>query len=130
MAYADLRQYLRSLEHDGQLKRVAEPVDPELESTSFCLRTLKANGPALLFEQPRGSQIPLLGNLFGSRARIEAALAGRPLTSLNELGELLAAHHPCVHSPLPRHGPACPGTQEWREGDWTSCPLGLLVLSP
>ncbi len=91
MAYADLRQYLRSLEHDGQLKRIAEPVDPELESTSFCLRTLKANGPALLFEQPRGSQIPLLGNLFGSRARIEAALAGRPLTSLNELGELLAA---------------------------------------
>ncbi|MCC6593643.1 MAG: UbiD family decarboxylase [Xanthomonadales bacterium] len=91
MSYSDLRQFLRSLEHAGQLTRVAEPVDPELESTAFCLRTQRADGPALLFEQPRGSTIPLLGNLFGHRTRVEAALAGRPLTSLRELGELLAA---------------------------------------
>ena len=91
MSYSDLRQFLRLLEHKGELKRVAEPIDPELESTSFCLRTLQADGPALLFEQPRGSNIPLLGNLFGATRRIEAALGGRPLASLKELGELLAA---------------------------------------
>ncbi len=91
MSYSDLRQFLRLLEHKHQLKRVDVVVDPELESTSLCLRSLKAGGPALLFEQPRGSSIPLLGNLFGSRERIELALGGRPLSSLKALGELLAS---------------------------------------
>jgi 4-hydroxy-3-polyprenylbenzoate decarboxylase len=91
MAHHDLRSFLGRLETTGQLKRVTEPVDPVLESTSFCLRTLRAGGPALLFERAGTSSNPLLGNLFGHRARIEAALAGRPLSSLRELGELLAA---------------------------------------
>lgn len=91
MAHSDLRQFLGQLETSGQLKRVAAEVDPELESTSMCLRSLKASGPALLFEQVRGSKMPLLGNLFGTRERIESALGGRPLNSLRELGELLAA---------------------------------------
>lgn len=91
MAFHDLRGFLDRLEATGRLRRVAEPVDPELESTAFCLRTQRARGPALLFEQPRGSAHALLGNLFGDRGRIEAALAGRPLSSLRELGELLAS---------------------------------------
>jgi 4-hydroxy-3-polyprenylbenzoate decarboxylase len=91
MAFHDLRGFLDRLEATGRLRRVAEPVDPELESTAFCLRALKSSGPALLFERPRGSGHALLGNLFGARERIEAALAGRPLASLRELGELLAA---------------------------------------
>ncbi|TAK55195.1 MAG: UbiD family decarboxylase [Gammaproteobacteria bacterium] len=91
MAFHDLRGFLDRLEATGRLRRVAEPVDPELESTAFCLRALKSGGPALLFERPRGSGHALLGNLFGTRERIEAALAGRPLASLRELGELLAA---------------------------------------
>lgn len=91
MAFHDLRGFLDRLETSGRLRRVAEPVDPVLESTSFCLRTQRARGPALLFEQPKGSSHALLGNLFGHRSRIEAALAGRPLGSLRELGELLAA---------------------------------------
>src|SRR3546814_2448645 len=66
-------------------------VDPELESTALCLRALREGGPALLMEHPVGSDHPLLGNLFGHRDRIEAVLAGRPLASLRELGELLAA---------------------------------------
>ncbi len=90
MAFHDLRGFLERLERGGALRRVAEPVDPELESTALCLRTQKAGGPALLFEQPTGSTHPLLGNLFGRRDRIEAALGGRPLASLRELGELLA----------------------------------------
>jgi 4-hydroxy-3-polyprenylbenzoate decarboxylase len=91
MAYHDLRSFLGRLEATGQLKRVTEPVDTNLESTALCLRTLRAEGPALLFEQAGSSPHALLGNLFGHRSRIEAALAGRPLASLRELGELLAA---------------------------------------
>jgi 4-hydroxy-3-polyprenylbenzoate decarboxylase len=91
MADHDLRSFLSRLERSGQLQRVAAPVDPELESTSLCLRALREGGPALLMENPVGSPHALLGNLFGHRDRIEAALAGRPLASLRELGELLAA---------------------------------------
>ena len=91
MAFHDLRSFLVRLEAGGQLRRIAEPVDTDLESTAFSLRTQRAGGPALLFERPGGSRHALLGNLFGHRSRIEAALAGRPLASLRELGELLAS---------------------------------------
>ncbi|MDG6348653.1 UbiD family decarboxylase [Luteimonas sp. 8-5] len=91
MTFPDLRSFLAQLERDGQLQRVHAPVDPELESTSLCLRAQRAGGPALLMEQATGSGHPMLGNLFGHRSRIEAALGGRPLASLRELGELLAA---------------------------------------
>ncbi len=91
MAFHDLRQFLAHLEACGDLKRVTLPVDPVLESTSFCLRALKAGGPAVLFERPVGASYPLLGNLFGHRRRIEAALEGRSIGSFRQLGELLAA---------------------------------------
>jgi 4-hydroxy-3-polyprenylbenzoate decarboxylase len=91
MAFHDLRAFLSDLEARGDLLRVRQPVDPLLESTALCLRALRDDGPALLIERPQGSSHPLLGNLFGSRRRIEAALDGRPLASLRELGELLAA---------------------------------------
>jgi len=91
MAFHDLRSFIAHLEKTGGLRRVHEPVDPELESTALCLHALRAQGPALLMQAPVGSQHPLLGNLFGHRARIEAAIAGRPLASLRELGALLAA---------------------------------------
>ena len=91
MSFHDLRGFLGALERTGRLRRVSEPVNPELETTSLSLRALKASGPALLMEQPVGAQHAYLGNLFGHRDRIEAALAGRPLASLRELGELLAS---------------------------------------
>ncbi len=91
LSFHDLRSFLSRLEHDGRLARVTEPVDPDLETTSLCLRALREQGPALLMEHPVGSAHPMLGNLFGHRDRIEAALAGRPLASLRELGELLAS---------------------------------------
>ncbi len=91
MSYHDLRTFIARLEQDGRLLRVAAPVDPTLESTALCLRALRENGSALLMEQPTGSRHALLGNLFGHRQRVEAALAGRPLASLRELGQLLAA---------------------------------------
>lgn len=91
MSHHDLRGFLSALERNGHLQRVAVPVDPELETTSLSLRALRAGGPALLMEHPVGSDHAYLGNLYGHRDRIEAALAGRPLASLRELGELLAA---------------------------------------
>ena len=88
--FHDLRSYVAHLESTGDLKRVSAPVDPLLESTSFCLRALKADWPALLFEHPTGARHALLGNLFGHRRRIEVAI-GRPIGSLRDLGELLAS---------------------------------------
>ncbi|MHB8912852.1 MAG: 3-octaprenyl-4-hydroxybenzoate decarboxylase, partial [Lysobacter sp.] len=87
MSYHDLRSFLSRLENDRQLVRVGVPVDPDLESTALCLRALREGGPALLMERPGtdeagGAAHALLGNLFGHRDRIEAALAGRPLASL------------------------------------------------
>ncbi|MBV8158912.1 MAG: UbiD family decarboxylase, partial [Dyella sp.] len=91
MSHHDLRSFLDQLERERHLQRVTTPVDPYLESTSLSLRALREQGPALLMEQPRGASHALLGNLFGHRRRIELALAGRPLTSLRELGRLLAS---------------------------------------
>lgn len=91
MHYHDLRSFLARLEREGQLARVLAPVDPDLETTALCQRALRESGPALLMLRPARSRHAFLGNLFGHRDRIEAALAGRPLASLRELGELLAA---------------------------------------
>jgi 4-hydroxy-3-polyprenylbenzoate decarboxylase len=91
VSHHDLRSFLDRLERDRQLLRVQVPVDPHLESTALSLRALREGGPVLLMEQPVGATHALLGNLFGHRRRIELALAGRPLASLRELGQLLAA---------------------------------------
>lgn len=74
MAYRDLRQFIERLEKEGELKRISIEVDPELEITEITDRVTKAGGPALLFERPRGSRIPLLINLLGSERRINLAL--------------------------------------------------------
>lgn len=90
MAFHDLRQFLQQLSLCGQLRALDAPIDVQLESTSLSLRALRENGPALLMRNT-GTAHSLLGNLFGHPKRIEMALDGRPLTSLRELGELLAA---------------------------------------
>ncbi len=74
MAYADLREFIAALEKAGELKRVTEPVDPELEITEIADRSVKANGPALLFENPKGSSIPVLINAFASMEKMKLAL--------------------------------------------------------
>ncbi len=91
MSHHDLRSFLGELSRRGQLREVGAPVDPDLESTALCRHVLQRGGPALLMRNPVGSRHALLGNLFGHRDRIELALGGRPLASLRELGELLAA---------------------------------------
>ncbi|MEX2498069.1 MAG: UbiD family decarboxylase [Wenzhouxiangellaceae bacterium] len=93
MPYSDLKSFLDALERKGDLLRVAEPVDPVLEATALARKVQAREGPALLLENPVGSDIALLCNLFGHRRRIEAVLSNRPLTSLSELGSLLARLH-------------------------------------
>ena len=74
MAYADLREFIRALEKAGELKRVTDEVDPELEITEIADRAVKAGGPALLFENPKGSKIPVLINAFASMSKMKIAL--------------------------------------------------------
>ena len=65
MKYSDLRDFIAQLERDGELKRISAAVSPLLEITEIADRTLRAGGPALLFQHPTGFQIPVLANLFG-----------------------------------------------------------------
>ena len=67
---ADLRAWIALLEREGELVRVSAEVDPRLEMTEIVDRTVKAGGPALLFESPKGSSHPLLINQFGTERRM------------------------------------------------------------
>jgi 4-hydroxy-3-polyprenylbenzoate decarboxylase len=91
MKYNDLRDFLLQLERRGELRRVAVPVSPILEMTDLCDRTLRAAGPALLFEKPVGHSMPVVGNLFGTPARVAAGMGADSVDALREIGELLAA---------------------------------------
>ncbi len=91
MKYADLRDFMNQLEARGELRRIRAPVSPDLEVTEICDRALRAGGPALLFEQPKGSTIPLLGNLFGTPRRVAFGMGADSVEALRDVGELLAA---------------------------------------
>ncbi len=90
MKYADLREFISQLEARGELKRITAEVSPRLEMTEVCDRVLRAGGPALLFERPKGHDIPVLANLFGSVGRIAAAMGLSDVKDLKEVGKLLA----------------------------------------
>jgi len=90
MQYADLRDFIDQLEQRGELRRVRAEVDPYLEVTEICDRTLRAGGPALLFERPKGSRVPLLGNLFGTPKRVALGMGEESVAALREVGRLLA----------------------------------------
>jgi 4-hydroxy-3-polyprenylbenzoate decarboxylase len=74
MAYHDLRDFIRALEKNNELKRIPFEVDPRLEITEFADRAVKQGGPALLFEKPKGSSVPVLINAFASARKMEIAL--------------------------------------------------------
>jgi len=91
MKYDSLREFLTWLEDHGGLRRISLEVDPVLEMTEICLRTLRNEGPALLFERPRGhAGIPVLGNLFGHIDRVSAALGIGGPDELRDVGRMLA----------------------------------------
>ncbi len=88
--YKDLRDFIEFLEQQGDLKRIQHPVDPNLEMTEISDRVLRADGPALLFENPVGFETPVLTNLFGSARRVSAAMGCEDVSELREVGKLLA----------------------------------------
>ncbi|HBN15319.1 MAG TPA: 4-hydroxy-3-polyprenylbenzoate decarboxylase [Pseudohongiella sp.] len=116
MAFKDLREFIELLEAEGELKRISVPVDPNLEITEICDRTLRAGGPALLFENPKGSSIPLLGNLFGNTRRIALAMGQQDTEGLRDVGKLMAF----LKEPNPPKG--------WRDL-WENLPTWKQVLN-
>ncbi len=90
MKYKDLRDFIQQLEARGELKRIGTEVDPNLEMTEIADRTLRVGGPALLFENPKGSDIPLLANLFGTPERVALGMGEESVEALREVGKLLA----------------------------------------
>lgn len=90
MKYKDLRDFIAQLETLGELKRIQTEIDPALEMTEICDRILKAEGPAVLFENPKGHNIPVLGNLFGTPKRVAMGMGQESVEALREVGKLLA----------------------------------------
>ena len=90
MKYKDLRDFIDLLEKRGELKRISQEIDPYLEMTEIADRTLRAEGPALLFENPKGYDIPVLANLFGTPKRVAMGMGQEDVSELREVGKLLA----------------------------------------
>ena len=111
-----MRDFINKLEQLGELKRIGLEVSPYLEMTEICDRTLRANGPALLFENPKGYNIPVLGNLFGTPKRVALGMGQESVTALREIGKLLAF----LKEPEPPKG---------IKDAWNKLPLFKQVLS-
>ena len=116
MAFKDLRDFIDLLEQEGELKRIQTEVDPYLEVTEISDRTLRRGGPALLFENVKGSSLPLLANLFGNTRRIALAMGEEDLEGLRDVGKLLAF----LREPTPPSG--------WKDL-WQSLPSYKSVLN-
>src|SRR5579862_4455794 len=89
MAYSDLREFIAALEKNKELRRVSIEVDPYLEITEFADRAVKHGGPALLFEKPKGSSIPVLINSFASTRKMEIALQ---VDSVDEIAQRISEY--------------------------------------
>ena len=116
MSFKDLREFISLLEQEGELKRITAAIDPNLEITEIADRCLQNGGPALLFENPKGSSVPLLANLFGNTKRIALAMGQKDLEGLRDVGRLLAF----LKEPSPPKG--------WRDL-WQSLPSYKNVLN-
>ncbi len=88
--YQDLREFIALLEKRGELKRIDLEIDPHLEMTEICDRTLRGAGPALLFQRPTGHTMPLLTNLFGTPERVALGMGEESTAALREVGRTLA----------------------------------------
>jgi 4-hydroxy-3-polyprenylbenzoate decarboxylase len=94
MKYHDLRDFIAQLESIGELKRIAVQIDTRFEMTEICDRVLRAGGPAILFENPKGAlgaaAMPVLANLFGTPRRVALGMGQESVEALREVGKLLA----------------------------------------
>ena len=96
--YSDLRDFVSLLERRGQLRRIRQPVSPQLEITEVSDRVLRRQGPALLFERPTGFAMPVLTNLFGTLDRIALGLGLKSADEIRPLGEALALMREAMYS--------------------------------
>ncbi|MDG1816204.1 MAG: 4-hydroxy-3-polyprenylbenzoate decarboxylase [Glaciecola sp.] len=90
MQYKDLRDFIQQLEAQGKLLRITQPISTDLEMTEIADRTLRAGGPALLFENPVGHTMPVLANLFGTPERVAMGMGQSSVAALRDVGKLLA----------------------------------------
>ncbi|MFL2530538.1 MAG: 4-hydroxy-3-polyprenylbenzoate decarboxylase [Porticoccaceae bacterium] len=90
MKHSDLRSFISFLEQQGELVRITQEIDPNLEMTEISDRTLRAKGPALLFENPKGYSMAVLCNLFGTPKRVAMGMGQESVAALRDVGELLA----------------------------------------
>ncbi len=90
MKYNDLRDFIGQLERIGELKRIRVEVDSRFEMTEICDRVLREEGPAILFENPKGHSTPVLANLFGTPRRVALGMGEESVEALREVGKLLA----------------------------------------
>ena len=91
MKYRDLRDFTAQLERQGELRKLADPVSPKLEMTAIGDKLLRQGGPAVLFENPVGYEIPCLINLFGTPKRVALGMGAESAAELRDIGRLLAA---------------------------------------
>lgn len=99
MSFHDLRDFIGLLEKHNLLVRIKAEVDPKLEVTEILNRLLATNGPAVIFENVKGSKIPIVANLFGTVERVAMAL-DTTVDGFTEIGEFLAS----VKQPIPPNG--------------------------
>ncbi|WP_432696910.1 4-hydroxy-3-polyprenylbenzoate decarboxylase [Marinobacterium sp. YM272] len=114
--YKDLRDFIKMLESRGELKRIRTEVDPYLEMTEISDRTLRAGGPALLFENPKGYDYPVLTNLFGTPERVALGMGEESVEALRRVGETLSQ----LKEPEPPRG---------MKDAWEKLPLYKQVLN-
>ena len=90
MQFQDIREFIEYLEKNGELIRITHEIDPKFEMTETGDRVLRAQGPALLFENPKGQKMPVLANLFGTPKRVALGMGKTDTAALREVGKLLA----------------------------------------
>src|SRR5207237_10083550 len=105
--FLDLRAFLAALRGRGELALIEAPVDARLEAAEIHRRVIAAGGPALLFPNVRGADLPLVTNLFGTRARAELACGSRPQRLVQRVAEVARPLLPPT-PPRPRGAPAVP----------------------
>ena len=96
MKFKDLREFIAFLEQKGELRRIKTPVNPELEISEIADRVIKSGGPALLFENPDGFDMPVLINMYGSQQRMAWALG---VEHLDELADRVQGLLDLMHGP-------------------------------
>jgi len=87
--YADIQSFMAALRREGEIVEIDAEVDPTLELAEIHRRVIAANGPALLFENVKGHDVPVVTNLFGTARRVEQAFGPRPLEFVQTAARLV-----------------------------------------